>query len=104
MKQDKEKAKQIVHELYNDLQTNSAPGIADVSEVLLRVYSKTDRLKDLAPTYNRLVTYIYFTGKVNRFVLTQRQETLVAKLATIGNSAGVRGAAYGSDYGDKLQF
>ncbi|MFC6169029.1 bacteriocin immunity protein [Loigolactobacillus jiayinensis] len=103
MKPDKAQAKQIIHELYNSLEHNSAPGIAAVREALLTVYTKTDQTDNIEPLYSRLVNLIYSQGAAAPLGLTHDQEKLVRDLADIGKRAGPAGGAFMA-YGNKDSF
>ncbi|EGP5171511.1 TPA: bacteriocin immunity protein, partial [Enterococcus faecium] len=61
----KKNAKQIVHELYNDISISKDPKYSDILEVLQKVYLKLEKQKyelDPSPLINRLVNYLYFTA------------------------------------------
>lgn len=94
-------SQQIVHDLYNDLADNN--DLAELKEVLMKVYKKLDTLKDDAPLINRLVNFIYYKGYTEHWKLTVKQEDLIQQLAQIGSKAGLNGA-YLSDYGNLSQF
>ncbi len=99
-------AKQIVHELYNDISISKDPKYSDILEVLQKVYLKLEKQKyelDPSPLINRLVNYLYFTAYTNKIRFTEYQEELIRNLSEIGRTAGINGL-YRADYGDKSQF
>ena len=102
----KKNAKQIVHELYNDISISKDPKYSDILEVLQKVYLKLEKQKyelDPSPLINRLVNYLYFTAYTNKIRFTEYQEELIRNLSEIGRTAGINGL-YRADYGDKSQF
>ncbi|HEN2017433.1 TPA: bacteriocin immunity protein [Enterococcus faecium] len=102
----KKNAKQIVHELYNDISISEDPKYSDILEVLQKVYLKLEKQKyelDPGPLINRLVNYLYFTAYTNKIRFTEYQEELIRNLSEIGRTAGINGL-YRADYGDKSQF
>ena len=102
----KKNAKQIVHELYNDISISKDPKYSDILEVLQKVYLKLEKQKyelDPRPLINRLVNYLYFTAYTNKIRFTEYQEELIRNLSEIGRTAGINGL-YRADYGDKSQF
>ncbi|MDT2359761.1 bacteriocin immunity protein [Enterococcus faecium] len=102
----KKNAKQIVHELYNDISISKDPKYSDILEVLQKVYLKLEKQKyelDPSPLINRLVNYLYFTAYTNKIRFTEYQEELTRNLSEIGRTAGINGL-YRADYGDKSQF
>ena len=98
----------IVHSLYNSLAAEKNPNLADIEEVLLKVYKRIDSFDSLSkhkivPLINRLVNYIYFTGYTEKIHFSPDEENLLRKLSAIGKYAGLTGT-YGSNYRDKSQF
>ncbi|HAQ0858142.1 TPA: bacteriocin immunity protein [Enterococcus faecium] len=95
----KKNAKQIVHELYNDISISKDPKYSDI---LLKLEKQKYEL-DPSPLINRLVNYLYFTAYTNKIRFTEYQEELIRNLSEIGRTAGINGL-YRADYGDKSQF
>ncbi|BDP90294.1 hypothetical protein EfmGK923_04670 [Enterococcus faecium] len=90
----KKNAKQIVHELYNDISISKDPKYSDILEVLQKVYLKLEKQKyelDPGPLINRLVNYLYFTAYTNKIRFTEYQEELIRNLSEIGRTAGING-------------
>lgn len=90
----KKNAKQIVHELYNDISISKDPKYSDILEVLQKVYLKLEKQKyelDPSPLINRLVNYLYFTAYTNKIRFTEYQEELIRNLSEIGRTAGING-------------
>ncbi|MDH6364866.1 hypothetical protein M2139_001810 [Enterococcus sp. PF1-24] len=96
-------SKEIVHLLYNDLAKNNGEEMADIKEVLLKVFHKLADITDEVPLINRLVNYIYFISYTNQLQFSAEQNQLIKQLAQIGGKAGLNGV-YRADYGDKSQF
>lgn len=85
----KKNAKQIVHELYNDISISKDPKYSDILEVLQKVYLKLEKQKyelDPSPLINRLVNYLYFTAYTNKIRFTEYQEELIRNLSEIGRT------------------
>lgn len=93
-------SKQIVHDLYNDLDQSD---MKDIKEVLLEVYKKLEDNKENVPLINRLVNFIYFTAFNKKLHFSEEQENMVRQLSAIGQRAGLNGV-YRSNYGEKTQF
>ena len=93
-------SKQIVHDLYNNLNQSD---MEDIKEVLLKVYTKLEDSKENVPLINRLVNFIYFTAFNQKLHFNEEQESMIRKLSEIGQTAGLNGV-YRSSYGDKTQF
>lgn len=96
-------SKELVHKLYNDISENNKNEMAEVKEVLLKVYKKLDKVKDDAPIINRLVNYLYFKAFTEHLKFTKSQNDLISKLSQIGGKAGINGS-YRSNYISKSQF
>ncbi|VFA61193.1 Enterocin A Immunity protein [Enterococcus faecium] len=70
----KKNAKQIVHELYNDISISKDPKYSDILEVLQKVYLKLEKQKyelDPSPLINRLVNYLYLPVVLVNFFLEE---------------------------------
>lgn len=98
----KNKSKDLIHTLYNDLIKSDHSNTNDIEEVLLKVYSKLGEEENI-PLINRLVNYITFTAFTEKITFTNQQEELLNNLRSIGQHAGINGT-YRSDYGNKNQF
>ncbi|BDP96655.1 hypothetical protein EfmGK961_04710 [Enterococcus faecium] len=86
----KKNAKQIVHELYNDISISKDPKYSDILEVLQKVYLKLEKQKyelDPGPLINRLVNYLYFTRNEIVELLLLAQERIERNLSEIGRTA-----------------
>lgn len=97
------KAKELVHQLYNDLDDNSGQDMKEVKEVLLKVYKKLDRVKDEEPLINRLALFISFSAHANHLTFSSNQQRLITQLNEIGLRAKWNGG-YLADHFDKTQF
>lgn len=103
-KDNREKAKQLIHDLYNYLIKVPEPSknLLNVTDVLLQVYQTIDDTKDLAPLLSKLVNYIYVEG-FDTLSLPREQEHQLIELGDMAKSAGWNGR-YRANYTDKSQF
>lgn len=102
---DKEKAKIVIHKLYNSLmkhedQTNE---LLDVTDVLFQVYGKLDTTSHDVLLINKLVNYIRSVSVKGRIKYSSNEEEWMIELGEIGKKAGSTGLYLGN-FSDKSQF
>ncbi len=96
-------SKQLIHNLYNSIAQSDVKNSEDISEVLLKVYSKLDDSKENERLINRLVNYIYFTALTEKIAFNEEQNDLINQLNEIGGKVGVNNT-YRSPIGSKYSF
>ncbi|MGX7197498.1 bacteriocin immunity protein [Enterococcus olivae] len=96
-------AKQLVHELYNDLTKSGRSDVKEIQEVLLKVYTKLDASNNPVRLINRLTNFIYFTAFTEKLKFSEQQNKWIAQLSEIGGKAGVNATHRGA-VGSKFQF
>lgn len=96
-------AKQLVHDLYNDLMVHEAGDTAELETALLKVYRKLDRVTDEAPLIARLVNYLYFESLSKNWQFTSEQSRLIQGLRQIAKTAGLN-SNYRGDLSSLSQF
>ena len=97
-------AKHNIELLYLSLQSKLiAPGIRDITDVLLQVNKKIDTSKNPEALVNRMVNYIRITASSEKLNFSKADEKLIIDLGVIGQRAGLNGQ-YMADFSDKSQF
>ncbi|APX71651.1 bacteriocin immunity protein [Companilactobacillus allii] len=105
MLNNRDNAKQYIHDLYNMLnkESDKSSHMLNITDVLLQVYSKIDKAKNPEALIDRLAKYIYSEGMAGKIHLKKEEEALLMELGTIGQKAGLNGANY-ADFSDKSYF
>lgn len=97
-------AKHNIELLYLSLQSKLiAPGIRDITDVLLQVNKQIDTSKNPEALVNRMVNYIRITASSEKLHFSKADEKLIIDLGMIGQQAGLNGQ-YMADFSDKSQF
>jgi len=97
-------AKHNIELLYLSLQSKLiAPGIRDITDVLLQVNKKIDTSKNPEALVNRMINYIRITASSEKLHFSKADEKLIIDLGVIGQQAGLNGQ-YMADFSDKSQF
>ncbi|MGL5684268.1 MAG: bacteriocin immunity protein [Vagococcus fluvialis] len=105
MNQDREVAKESIHQLYNAMSKwdNQSIEVLDILDCLRQVYVKIDKEKRPEVLVNRLVQYVRSLSLKGRLHYPKKEEALMMILSKIGQKAGFNGA-YRANYSDKSQF
>lgn len=97
-------AKHNIELLYLSLQSKLiAPGIRDITDVILQVNKQIATSKNPAALANRMVNYIRITASSEKLHFSKADEKLIIDLGVIGQRAGLNGQ-YMADFSDKSQF
>lgn len=97
-------AKHNIELLYLSLQSKLiAPGIRDITDVILQVNKQIATSKNPEALANRMVNYIRITASSEKLHFSKADEKLIIDLGVIGQRAGLNGQ-YMADFSDKSQF